>query len=137
MRTNFYKVFLILTGILFAPYISGQTGLSDLDSIAIIKPKSLINLYRFADNGKKVIQLGTIKTELVNYKTNPTFRDIGNGLMTALTGIGFSSSTDVNWKISGIIKYNDMAPDWIVSLFCEGNIEKKGKELRMMMDPGR
>ena len=50
--------------------------------------------------------------------------------MTALTGIGFSSSTDVNWKISGIIKYNDMAPDWIVSLFCEGNIEKKGKELR-------
>jgi hypothetical protein len=124
MRTTLNKVSLIIIGILFAPLISGQISKADLDSVPIIKPKINRNIYKFYDSGDKEIQISQIKAELVHYKTNPVLRDVGNGLMTAITGFGFSSSTDVNWKISGTINCNDMLPDWIVSLFCEGYLQK-------------
>jgi len=130
MRTTFYHLFLILTGILFTSFIYGQSGFINVDSIVITKLKNSISSYQFSGYGNNVIHLGTIVEELVQYKTDPTFRDIGNGLMTALTGIGFSSSTDVNWKISGIIQSDDMSADWIVSLFCEGNIEKERERIK-------
>lgn len=124
MRTTLYQVSLIVFGILLTPHISGQISMTDLDSIPIIKPKINRNIYKFFDSGDKEIQISHIKAELVHYKTNPVLRDAGNSLMTAITGIGFSSSTDVNWKISGTINCNDMHPDWIVSLFCEGYLQK-------------
>ncbi|MBN1388200.1 MAG: hypothetical protein JW965_07120 [Bacteroidales bacterium] len=129
MRTTFCQLFLILTGILLTSFIHGQSGFINVDSIAVNKIKASFGSYQFSDNGENVIHLGTINTELVQYKTNPIFRDMGGGIMTALTGIGFGSSTEVNWKTSGIIKSDDMTADWIVSLFCEGSIEKERERI--------
>jgi len=108
----------------YSSVISGQIAMSDYDSIVVNKPGISIPLYKFYYNGNQEIQYGQIRSELVHYKPDPMFKDIGNGIFTLLTGIGFSTATDVNWKVSGTINCNDKLPDWTVNLFCEGNIEK-------------
>lgn len=114
--------------------VSGQISMPDYDTIVVAKPEINIPLYKFYFNGDKEIQYGQIISELVHYKSSPIFKDIGNGILTALTGIGFSTTTDVSWRISGAIKCNDMLPDWNVNLFCEGNIEKNRE--RIVNDDG-
>ena len=109
--------------------IPGQIIISDYDSIVVTKPAISIPLYKFFYKGDQEIQYGQIMSELVHYKTDPIFKDIGNGILTALTGIGFSTTTDVNWKVSGRIYCNDMLPDWTVNLFCQGNIEKNRERI--------
>ena len=124
------RLSVLLVSIIFnASAISGQIIMPDYDSIAVNKPEIGIPLYKFYYNGNQEIQHGKIMSELVHYKTNPVFKDIGNGILTALTGIGFSTTTDVNWKVSGAISCNDMRPDWTVNLFCEGYIEKNRERI--------
>ena len=125
MRTHIYRIFLFTVGTLFAPYISGQICLTEMDSITISKPKIKENLYRFFDSVNKEIQFGPMKAESVPYKTNVKFYDFAKSVITTLAGFGSSSSTEVNWKISGNIKCNDALPDWTVSLFCEGFIREE------------
>ena len=125
MRKHIYRIFFFSVGTLFAPYISGQICLTEMDSIAISKPKIKENLYRFSDSVNKEIQFGPMRAESVAYKTKVKFHDFAKSVITTLAGFGSSSSTDVNWKISGIIKCNDVLPDWIVSLFCEGFIREE------------
>ena len=109
--------------------IPGQIIISDYDSIVVTKPAINIPLYKFFYKRDQEIQYGQIISELVHYKTDPIFKDIGNGILTALTGIGFSTTTDVNWKVSGMINCNDTLPDWTVNLFCQGNIEKNRERI--------
>ena len=108
----------------------GQTGVSYLDSIEMIKPKGNKNLYNFSDNGAREIQYSYEKIELVRNKPNQALRDVGNGVMTALTGIGFGSSAEGNWKIPSIIQCNDLLSGWIVSLFCEGSVQKERERVK-------
>lgn len=129
MKTTFYQVFLFIAGIIFSPHISGQAGVADLDSVPII-PNSFYNKYKFFDQGAKEIKLSYKQPKLVKDKANSIFRDIGNGALTIFTGIGFSSSTDVNWKIAGTIECNDTLPDWNVNLFCEGFLNKDRERVR-------
>lgn len=103
--------------------------MSGYDSIAVNKPEINVPVYRFYYNGDLEIEHGQIILELVHYKGNPVFKDIGNGILTALTGIGFSTTTDVNWKVSGNIDCSDMLPGWNVNLFCKGNIEKNRERI--------
>lgn len=120
--------------IFYTSAISGQIIMSDYDSIAVNKPGISTPLYKFYYNGNQEIQHGQIKSELVHYKTNPIFRDLGNEILTTLTGIGFSTTTDVSWKVSGTINCNDLHPDWTVNLFCEGIMEKDRE--RIVNDDG-
>jgi hypothetical protein len=130
MKTTFYQVFLIFVGILFDVHISGQTGVNDIDSIIIIKPKNYENLYKFFNNGDKEIQFRYLQKEIVPYKQSPIWRGIGADILTSLTGFGFNSSTEAYWKISGIISCNDMLPDWNVDLYCEGSIAEERERFK-------
>lgn len=123
MNNIFNKVFHLLAVMLFVPFIPGQSQIVARDSVAITKPEINKSLYIFKDNGSKEIQIGKNKVELVRYRANPLIREFGNGALTALTGIGFSSSSDATWKISGIIQCNDTLNDWEINLFCEGYVQ--------------
>jgi hypothetical protein len=150
MRTILYQIILLLAGIFFVPQVSGQNGMSDIDTVAFIVPnmhknsfKFLTraaniseffewggNLYKFFDRGAKEIQYGDLQSKFVQYKADPTLRNIGDGAMTLITGIGFNSTTDGNWEISGKVKCNDTLPDWNVLMFCEGYVETERERVR-------
>jgi len=130
MKIHFNLIFIILTGILFATPVRGQVQLEGLDSVPMFKPKVNRSLYRFEENGVKEIQILDNRIELVRYKPNAFIRDLGNGALTALTGFGFSSTTDGNWKISGTIQCNDTLSDWIINMFCEGYLEKNRERVK-------
>jgi len=123
MKIHFNLTFILLTGILFGPPVHGQIQMEGLDSIPMFKPKVNRSLYRFEENGVKEIQIMDYHIELVRYKPNVFIRDIGNGALTALTGFGFGSTTEGNWKISGTIQCNDTLSDWIINMFCEGYLQ--------------
>ena len=130
MKIHFNLIFIFLTGILFAAPVHGQIQMEGLDSIPMFKPKVNRSLYRFEETGVKEIQILDNHIELVRYKPNAFIRDIGNGALTALTGFGFSSTTDGNWKISGTIQCNDTLSDWIINLFCEGYLQKNREKVK-------
>ena len=130
MKIHFNLIFILLTGILFAAPVQGQIQMEGLDSIPMFKPKVNRSLYRFEETGVKEIQILDNHIELVRYKPNAFIRDIGNGALTALTGFGFSSTTDGNWKISGTIQCNDTLSDWIINLFCEGYLQKNRERVK-------
>jgi hypothetical protein len=115
MKRLVYYLFHLGLGIVFAPCISGQNGLTEFDTVTVVRPNIKENLYVIADSCTREIQFGSMKTELVPYKTKFRFKDWAFNL-----GLVHSSSTDVSWKKSSIIKSNDMLPEWMVSLFCEG-----------------
>ena len=130
MKIHFNLMFILLTGILFAPPVHGQIQMEGLDSVPLFKPKVNRSLYRFEENGVKEIQILDNQIELVRYKPNAFIRDIGNGALTALTGFGFSSTTEGNWKISSIIQCNDTLSDWIINMFCEGYLQKNRERVK-------
>ena len=130
MKIHFNLIFILLTGILFGPPVHGQIQMEGLDSIPMFKPKVNRSLYRFEENGVKEIQIMDYNNELVRYKPNVFIRDIGNGALTALTGFGFGSTTEGNWKISGTIQCNDTLSDWIINMFCEGYLQKDRERVK-------
>jgi hypothetical protein len=111
--------------------ISAQTDYRGYDSLSVFKPKRNQNLYQFSDSGAREIQYSLNRpkqTKLVN--TGHILGDAGNGFLTALTGINFASSRDLNWIIDGTISCNDVLPDWNINLLCEGNLEKNRQRVR-------
>ncbi len=130
MKNHFNLIFIFLTGILFASPVCGQIQMEGLDSIPMFKPRTNRSLYRFEENGVKEIQILDNHIELVRYKPNAFIRDIGNGALTALTGFGFGSTTDGNWKISGTIQCNDTLSNWAINMFCEGYLQKNRERVR-------
>ena len=130
MKIHFNLIFIFLTGILFAPPVRGQVQLEGLDSVPMFKTKVNRSIYRFEEYGVKEIQILDNHIELVRYKPNAFIRDIGNGALTAITGFGFGSTTDGNWKISGTIQCNDTLSDWIINMFCEGYLQKDRERVK-------
>jgi len=130
MKIHFNLILILLTGILFAVPVHGQIRMEGLDSVPMFKPRVNRSLYRFEENGIKEIQILDNRQELVKYKPNAFIRDIGNGALTALTGFGFGSTTDGNWKISGTIQCNDTLSDWIINMFCEGYMQKDRERVK-------
>jgi hypothetical protein len=51
-------------------------------------------------------------------------------LLTAITGLGFDSSTDVRWEVGGVITGSDSLPDWEIRLFCDGREDKSRNRVR-------
>jgi hypothetical protein len=130
MKIHFNLIFIFLTGILFAPPVRGQVQIEGLDSVPMFKTKVNRSIYRFEEYGVKEIQILDNHIELVRYKPNAFIRDIGNGALTAITGFGFGSTTDGNWKISGTIQCNDTLSDWIINMFCEGYLQKDRERVK-------
>ncbi len=125
-----YRLVLLLSVILSAHDANGQVVLTGFDSVIFNLPRMNRVSYQFFDNRNMEIQYSDARTELVNYKSNPRWRDAGNGILTAITGFGFTTSTDVNWKISGIIACNDSLPDWTLNLYCPGNVRKERERVK-------
>jgi hypothetical protein len=130
MRTSLQYSLLMISVMSIAPCISGQSGVSDFDSVIFIKPRPSIDLYNFFDNGDKEIQLWGNKPELMQNRKNPGLRDAGNGVLTAITGIGLNVRTELTWKFEGTIKCNDSLPDWRIILLCDGYQEKTRERVK-------
>jgi hypothetical protein len=67
---------------------------------------------------------------MVRHKPNTAMKDVGNGIMTMVTGIGFSTTSDAGFMLSGAISCDDSLPDWDFALFCEGYVEKERERVR-------
>jgi len=130
MKIQLFTAAIFLTGIFSGDPVQGQAGVAGIDSVPILKPRINNSLCIFEDNGTKNIQILDIEGELVRYKPNNFLRDLGNGALTVVTGIGFSTTTEGNWKISGKIQCNDSLSDWEINMFCEGYIEKNRERVR-------
>jgi hypothetical protein len=131
MRITLYRVYLLLTGMVLVPPVAGQIDMKRSDSIPIIKPDLRENLFQFFDNNEAItIQISPLRSEFVYYKANPVMRDMGDFVMTMITGIGFNSTRNANWKISGSIGCNGLLPDWNVNLYCEGYVEKNRERVQ-------
>jgi hypothetical protein len=143
MRTFLYRIILLLAGTLPIPEVTGQVVIQDADTVAFFVPdmhkpsfRFLTdvanisefyewggNLYQFRSNGAKEIQYGDLKNTFIQNEADRELRDIADGVMTLVTGIGFGSTVDGHYEVSGIVKCNDSLPDWNVLLFCEGSRE--------------
>jgi len=127
MKSQLFLAAVFLAGLFSGNSVKGQAG---IDSVPVLKPKINKSLYIFEDKGTKNIQIQDIEEEFVKYKPDKFLRDLGNGALTAITGIGFSTTTDGNWKVSGTIQCNDSLSDWIINIFCEGYVEKNRERVR-------
>jgi hypothetical protein len=130
MKTKCIFFYGIITGLLSFTAASGQTDISDFDTVAWVRVGVFSDKYRFAYPTEMEIKLQEKPADLVKYKASPVFGNIGNTALTVLTGIGFVSSSEVNWKLSAVIKCNDALPDWKIDLFCEGELEKDRERVR-------
>jgi len=150
MRTILNQLILLIAGLLFVPQISGQTRMSNIDSVAIFVPNMNKNsykflaraaniselidwggkLYQFFDNGSKEIEYGDLQRKFIQYKADPIAGKIGAGAMTLITGVGFNSIGEGKWEISERIICNDTLPDWNVLMYCQGNIETVRERVR-------
>ena len=81
------------------------------------------NLYQFDDRGSREIQYGDLHSTFIQNKADPELRNIADGALTLVTGIGFGSTDDGRFEVSGRINCNDSLPVWNVLLFCEGSRE--------------
>lgn len=120
--------------------VTGQKVMSNLDTIAFFMPdlhrKSFElltavtgisdlfawggNLYEFSDRGSKEIQYGDFQSMFFRQGADRTLRDISDGALTLVTGIGFGSTEGGTFEVSGKVNCNDTLPVWNVLLFCEG-----------------
>lgn len=150
MRTILYQIILLLAGIFLIPQASGQNVIRDIDTVEFIVPnmhknsfKFLTkaaniseffdwggNLYQFSDRGAKEIQYGDLQSRFVQYEADSKIRNVGDGAMTLITGIGFNSRTNGNWEISGKVTCNDSLPDWNVYMYCSGYVETERERIR-------
>lgn len=150
MKTILYQMILLLAGIFLLPQVSGQDGKREIDTITFTVPdlhKNSFrfltraaniyeffdwggNLYQFSHNGSKEIQYGDLESKFVRYKADPTLRNIGDGTLTLITGIGFNSRTEGTWEISGKVKCNDTLSDWNVLMSCAGYVETERERVR-------
>jgi hypothetical protein len=141
---------LLITGMMVVTQIYGQTGRRDLDSVAVVVPhinkksykflaraaniSELIdwggNLYQFFDMGVKEIQYGDLERKFTQNKADPAVRNLADGTMTLVTGIGFNSTTDGKWEIAGRIICNDSLPDWNILMYCGGSVETDRDRVR-------
>ena len=87
-------------------------------------------IYFNSSTGAKEIENGDLQSKLIQYKADPTLRNIGAGAMTLITGIGFNSETDGYCEISGKVKCNDSLPYWNVYMYCEGYVETERERVR-------
>jgi hypothetical protein len=130
MKNNPGIIVFILSFMIMAIDVNGQELMEGVDSVPMLKPKMSSSICLFEDNGARSISIEDIEQEFVKYKPKTFLRDLGNGALTAITGIGFSTTTEGNWKISGTIRCNDSLGDWNINMFCEGYIEKNRERVR-------
>lgn len=131
MRYNLFRLFLFSAIICFTLPVSGQINIRGMDSVSLIKPKRNKFIYKYNVEGTKEIScLQKDPVILQHDAKRPFLRDIGNNVLTLVTGIGWGSSTSVYWKVGSVIKCNDALPDWSIELFCEGKQETERDRVR-------
>lgn len=129
-----------MAGIFPIPQVTGQNVVRNADTVAFFVPdmrkpsfrfltdvaniSELFvqggNLYQFEDRGSKEIQYGDLQSTFIQNKADPELRNIADGALTLVTGIGFGSTDEGRFEVSGKINCNDSLPVWNVLLFCEG-----------------
>lgn len=150
MRTISYRIILLLAGILTIPGIAGQEIMWDVDTVAFHLPdrgkpsfrfltdvintsefyKWGGNLYQFSDSNEREIQYGDIRSTFFQDKSDPVLRDMADGAMTLITGIGFGSTVDGHFEVHGRVRCNDSLPDWNLIMFCQGYQETEKERVR-------
>lgn len=130
MKRQFYILCAIIAALLPYPSVEGQSAVSGFDTVAWLRVGVFSDKYIFTYPTEREIKLKEKAADLVKYKASPVFGNIGSTALTVLTGIGFVTSSEVNWKLSAVIKCNDALPDWKIDLFCEGELEKERERVR-------
>jgi len=130
MKSISQNLLLIVTGTILSIAASAQTVPGNKDSVAFAISLSEMNMLSFFDGVPREIIMEHNGAERVDFKTNPILRDFGAGALSLITGVGFTSSEEVNWKVDGVVACNDGLPNWNISLFCEGSWEKDRTRVR-------
>ena len=130
MKTTLRYLVLVIAVTIFPVALQAQTGVAGADSIPFIRAKLIADKYTFSDGGTREIKIRDDGSKLVKDRAKPIIRDAGNGLLTIITGIGFGSSDEVNFKVAGTVICTDGQPDWNVDLFCEGFQEKTRERVK-------
>lgn len=130
MKSHLYSLLIFTVYFLILLPASGQTTITELDSIAVVKPKIRQNIYQFVDFGSKEIQFRDDGSVLVKDPSTPALNGFGSAVFTSLTGLRSSSGKEGYWNISGVILCNDTLPDWYVTINCEGYLEKERQRVR-------
>lgn len=130
MRITCFTLLFILSGFWLESRAQSQIEITDLDSVAIVKPKMHGKSYQFIDNGPKEIQYKNIENVLTNDSSTLGLSGFSSAVLTQLTGLGSSSAREGFWKVSGSINCNDTLPDWYVYLFCKGYQQKDRERIR-------
>jgi len=124
------KISLLLAGLVILPQVYAQIEITNMDTLPLLKSGRFDNVYNFIDNGSKEIKFDKNPDAFVKTERNPNLRDFGNYSLTLFSGLGFNSSADGYWKVSGTIQGNDTLPFWTVFLFCGGRIDKTRERVK-------
>jgi hypothetical protein len=130
MRVTRFALLFILSGFCLAPHAQSLIEITDLDSVAVVKPKMHGNSYQFIDNGAKEIQYRNIDNVISKDGSTRGLNGFSSAVLTQITGLGSSSKKEGFWKVSGAINCNDTLPEWQVCLFCEGYQQKDRERTR-------
>jgi hypothetical protein len=130
MKLTLLRLLFLLAFLMALSIVSGQEVTTDLDSVRVNKPKMRQSIYQFIDFGSKEIQIEDTKTVLIKDPETSKLNGLGSNVFTSLTGLNSSSKKEGYWIVTGLIHCNDTLPDWNVTLYCEGYIEKEREKVR-------
>jgi hypothetical protein len=131
MRFSDLHIYLFVIFFSLPVIISGQIYSGDFDTIYILKPKKNKLLYQFRDlKVKEILILITPPEKIQNKNSDKLLRDLGLDLATAVSGIGFDSEKEVTWKTGGVIRCDNVFPDWLIDLYCAGSQIKTRERVR-------
>ena len=130
MQVDSSKISLFLAGLVILPQVYAQIEITNMDTLPLLKSGRSDNVYNFIDNGYKEIKFDKNPDAFVRTTKNSNLKDFGNFSLTLFSGIGFGSSKDGYWKVSGTVQCNDTLPFWSVFMFCGGRIDKTRERVK-------
>lgn len=130
MRAICFTLLFILSGFWSFLWAQSLIEVTDLDSVAIVKPDFNGELYQFTDNGSKEIRYRNVENVLIKDSSKPGISGLGSVMLTEITGLASSSGREGLWIVSGAINCNDTVPEWNIYLYCKGYQQKDRERTR-------
>jgi len=105
--------------------IKAQNRVFPFDTIHLLQPEYYSLDFSLNDTLINTISIQRKSAVQMNVARFKTGGNILGGVMTLATGIGFGSTSDVDWYFASTIRTSNPKLDWILDVYCPGYIEKE------------
>lgn len=124
------KLYLIVLFSIANINLFGQKIFKEYDSIPILKPKALKNIYQINHPLLNQISLSQKAPKAASERPKKFFGNFTGGALTLLTGITTSSSDETIWVTENELIANNIEYNWKIHLYFPGKFEKTRERVK-------